>query len=213
MKKTLCTVFLLMALFTGHAGAQGIPVIDGANLAQAIQQVTAWAEQYKQMQQQIRNTSGVRNMGNIASTARTYLPVEYQTMLNQGIGAWESIYNAAKIFDINMTRLASTSDTAQAFTGIAQQAAINRAAAEEAYRTAGKRFESLQVLMDRINAAPDDKDIQDLQARIQAEQVMMQNETNRLHTLSMLAQAQRDLAMQQAAERRMKSWRGSVPQW
>ena len=67
--------------------------------------------------------------------------------------------------------------------------------------------------MDRINAAPDDKDIQDLQARIQAEQVMMQNETNRLHTLSMLAQAQRDLAMQQAAERRMKSWRGSVPEW
>ncbi|NLC24847.1 MAG: hypothetical protein GX776_10360 [Oxalobacter sp.] len=61
--------------------------------------------------------------------------------------------------------------------------------------------------------APDDKDIQDLQARIQAEQVMMQNETNRLHTLSMLAQAQRDLAMQQAAERRMKSWRGVVPEW
>ena len=213
MKKTVSTIILLIIIYSANAGAQGIPVIDAANLAQAIQQIAAWSEQYKQMQRQIGNTSGVRNMGSIASTARVYLPVEYQTMLSQGIGTWESIYNAAKIFDINMTRLASSSDSAQAFASIARQAALNRAAAEEAYNTAGKRFESIHILMDRINAAPDDKDIQDLQARIQAEQVMMQNETNRLHTLSMLAQAQRDLAMQQAAERRMKSWRGSVPEW
>lgn len=213
MKKLLSALLLYAFILAGNVNAQGIPVIDGANLAQAIQQVTAWAEQYQQMQRQISNTSGVRNMGDIANTARVYMPIEYQKMLSQGIGAWEAIYNAARLFDINMTTLASSSDTLQAFTSIARQAALNRAVAEEAYKTAGNRFESIQILMDRINASPDDKDVQDLQARIQTEQVMMQNETNRLHALSMLAQAQRDIAMQQAAERRMKSWRSTVPQW
>jgi RNA polymerase sigma factor (sigma-70 family) len=37
---------------TAPVRAQGIPVIDVANLAQAVQQVTAWARQYQQMMQQ-----------------------------------------------------------------------------------------------------------------------------------------------------------------
>ena len=39
----------------------------------------------------------------------------------------------------------------------------------------------------------------------------MQNETNKLAMLQQLASAQRDLAMQQAAERRMKATRGDMP--
>ena len=214
MKKRLLVTLLSISILNTHTvQAQGIPVIDSSNLAQAIQQVTAWGQQYQQMQQQLSNASGIRNMGNIAQTSRLYLPMEYQQMLSQGIGTWETIYSAARLFDLSLSRLASSSDASQAMIAIARQAALNRAAAEEAYKTAGNRFEAIQTLMNRINAAPDDKDIQDLQARIQAEQVMMQNETNRLHTLSMLAQAQRDIAMQQAAERRMKSWRGEIPEW
>ena len=193
--------------------AQGIPVIDAANLAQAIQQVTAWAQQLEQMQRQISNMSGVRNMGQLAQTARLYLPREYQGILNEGIGAWSAIYNAARVFDMTLSKLDGNSPSGQAFSGIAKQAALNRAVSEEAYKTAGDRFAAIQILMDKINASPDDKDVQDLQARIAAEQVMMQNEMNRLQTLAMLAQAQRDLAMQQAAERRMTSWRGTMPQW
>ncbi len=212
-KHLLVTLFAISILGSNTAHAQGIPVIDSANLAQAIQQVTAWGQQYQQMQQQLNNTSGVRSMGNIAQTTRLYLPLEYQQMLNQGIGAWEAIYSAARIFDMSLSRLSASGDASQAMESIARQAALNRATAEEAYKTAGQRFEIIQTLMNRINAAPDDKDIQDLQARIQAEQVMMQNEANRLQTLSLLVQAQRDIAMQQAAERRMKSWRGEIPEW
>jgi len=214
LKKILFAAVLAGTIGMSHpAHAQGIPVIDAANLAQAVQQVTAWAQQLEHMQRQISNTSGVRNMGQLAQTARLYLPREYQSVLNEGIGAWSAIYNAARVFDMTMSRLDGNSPSGQAFAGIAKQAALNRAVAEEAYRTAGDRFAAIQTLMDRINAAPDDKDVQDLQARIAAEQVMMQNEMNRLQTLSMLAQAQRDLAMQQAAERRMAAWRGEIPQW
>lgn len=213
MKRCLLIALLAWAAMSGVVHAQGIPVIDASNLAQAIQQVTAWGQQLEHMQRQINNTSGVRYVGQLAQTERLYLPKEYQRILNDGLGAWSAIYNAARIFDMSMSRLDMNTPSGQAFSGIAKQAALNRAVAEEAYKTAGARFTAIQTLMDKINASPDDKDVQDLQARIATEQVMMQNEMNRLQTLSMLAQAQRDLAMQQAAERRMTAWRGDVPQW
>ena len=48
---TVCTLGLAMP------AQAGIPVIDAANLAQAIQQVLAWAQQYQQMVQQIGRAS------------------------------------------------------------------------------------------------------------------------------------------------------------
>jgi type IV secretion system protein VirB5 len=132
-------------------------------------------------------------------------------MLNQGVGQWETIRNAARRFDVSGTTLASTSDAARAFTQVANQAAINRASAEMAYNNASRRFGDIQVLLDRVNYAPDAKDMADLQGRIQAEQVMMQNEANKLQMLQQLAAAQKDLQIQQSKEISMKSLRGGMP--
>lgn len=222
LKKLFGVFALMFGLAAGHPAQAGIPVIDGANLAQAIQQVTAWAQQYQQMVDQIQqmqqaynNLNGVRNMGSLVNNpaARRYLPDEYQTILSSGVGQWEAIYNASKKFDMATSSLSGSSDAAKAFQQIAKQAAINRASAEEGYRTASERFSDIQVLLDKVNNAPDAKDIADLQGRIQAEQVMMQNEANKLAMLQQLASAQRDLGMQQAAERRMKATRGDMPAW
>lgn len=49
----------------------------------------------------------------------------------------------------------------------------------------------------------------DLQARIQAEQVMVQNELVKLHLMAQLQQAQRDIMAQQAREISMRGARGS----
>lgn len=213
---------LLLGLAVVNPAHAGIPVIDGANLAQAIQQVMAWAQQYQQMVQQIEemqraynNLNGARNMGSLVNnpSSRKYLPDEYQDMLSNGVGQWEAIRNASRKFDMASSSLSASSDAARAFEQVAKQAAINRASAEEAYKTASQRFNDIQVLLDRVNSAPDAKDIADLSARIQAEQVMMQNEANKLQMLAQLAQAQRDLGMQQAAERRMQATRGEMPAW
>lgn len=222
LKKLFGAFALFFGLAVGNSAHAGIPVIDAANLAQAIQQVTAWAQQYQQMvqqiqqlQQQYQNLNGIRNMGSLVNNplARQYLPSDYQTILSNGVGQWQAIYNASKKFDMATSSLSASSDAAQAFQQIAKQAAINRAGAEEGYKTASQRFSDIQVLLDRVNNAPDAKDIADLQGRIQAEQVMMQNEANKLAMLQQLASAQRDLAMQQAAERRMKATRGDMPAW
>lgn len=220
LKKLLGAFALVFGLAAGNPAHAGIPVIDGANLAQAIQQVTAWAQQYQQMVEQIEqmqqaynNLNGVRNMGSLVNNpvSRKYLPDDYQTILSNGVGQWEAIRDAAKKFEIASTSLSASSDAARAFEQVAKQAAINRAGAEEAYRTASQRFSDIQVLLDRVNSAPDAKDIADLQGRIQAEQVMMQNEANKLQMLAQLASAQRDLQIQQAREISMKSSKGGMP--
>lgn len=220
LKKLFGVFALMFGLALGNPAHAGIPVIDAANLAQAIQQVMAWAQQYQQMVEQIQqmqqaynNLNGVRNMGSLVNNpaSRRYLPDDYQTILSNGVGQWEAIRDAAKKFEIASTSLSASSDAARAFEQVAKQAAINRAGAEEAYRTASQRFSDIQVLLDRVNSAPDAKDIADLQGRIQAEQVMMQNEANKLQMLAQLSSAQRDLQIQQAREISMKSSKGGMP--
>lgn len=219
-KKLFGAFALMIGLGMGNAAHAGIPVIDGANLAQAIIQVQSWAQQYsqmvqqiQQMQQQYNSISGIRNMASLVNNpaARQYLPADYATILSQGVGQWSAIRDAAKKFDVSMTSLAASSDAAGAFNQAAKQAALNRAAAETAYSTASQRFSDIQVLLDKVNNAPDAKDMADLQGRIQAEQVMMQNEANKLQMLQQLASAQRDLQIQQNKEISMKSGKGGLP--
>lgn len=219
-KKLFGAFALIIGLSMGNAAHAGIPVIDGANLAQAIIQVQSWAQQYQQMvqqiqqmQQQYNSISGIRNMGSLVNNpaARQYLPSDYSTILSQGVGQWAAIRQAAQKFDVSMTSLSASSDAAGAFNQVAKQAALNRAAAEQAYSTASQRFSDIQVLLDKVNNAPDAKDMADLQGRIQAEQVMMQNEANKLQMLQQLASAQRDLQIQQNKEISMKSSKGGMP--
>ena len=211
----LCTTMSTQA----HAG---IPVIDVTSIAQQVQQVLAWAQQYTQMveslqryQRMIQNASGVRGFANLALNGplRDYMPAEYGSMLTDGIGAWESIRNAATNFDLTTSSLRRTSGAIKQFENIANQAAINRASADQAYNAASRRFDQLQELMDALNVAPDAKDIADLQGRIQAEQTMLTNEANKLLSLAQLASAQRDVMMQQVAGERMKSTVGTMPAW
>lgn len=214
-KTLLCSLMLVSSLSMstmGHAG--GIPVIDVASIAQQVQQVAAWAKQYTQMAAQIQNlqdqlqrANGVRGMAGLANNplSRQYLPADYQTILRDGVGQWSAIRRTAQKFEIGATSLSAASDAAQAFESVAKQAAINRASAEEGYNSASQRFADIQVLLDKVNDAPDAKDMADLQGRIQAESVMMQNEANKLQMLQFLAQSQRDLQMQQSVEISMKA--------
>lgn len=219
-KRFIAAALVFLGLGMNVNANAGIPVIDAAALTQAVQQVAAWAQQYQQMASQIQNlersyaaVNGARSMGSLVNNplSRQYLPAEYQTMLNQGVGQWETIRNVSRRFDISGTTLATTSDAARAFNQVANQAAINRASAEMAYNNASQRFGDIQVLLDRVNYAPDAKDMADLQGRIQAEQVMMQNEANKLQMLQQLAAAQKDLQVQQSKEISMKSLRGGLP--
>lgn len=205
---------IAIGLLANGGAAAGIPVIDSTNIAQAIKQVAAWGKQFQQMEQQLgqmqqqyQSLNGSRGMGNLVNNPalRQYLPSDYQSILDNGYGNSASIRSAYKRFGIEGTSLDAKSDTAKAFEANAKRAAVNRATAEEGYKQASERFAAIQVLLDKVNKAPDAKDIADLQARIQAEQVMMQNEQTKLLMLGQLAEAERDLANQRATELRLRA--------
>ena len=233
MKKHIRSIALAAGLLAGNgAYATGIPVIDAANLAQATQQVASWAQQLQQMAyqlQQLKQTydslSGIRGMAGLANNPalRKYLPSDWQQTLSLANGAASGQYNslsgslgamksATRIMGIEDTGLSSTSYAGKAYQNSQNQAALNRVLAEESYRQASQRIDGLQTMLDKVNDAPDEKDILDLQARIQAEEALLQNEQIKLASLAQLQQAQRDIASQQAAEIRMQSAKGGLPE-
>jgi len=191
-------------------------------LSQLKQQYETMQQQYQQLQQTYQSISGIRNMGDIANNPalRKYLPSDYQQTLKLGTGVANGQYGgldgavnamkqASKIMDIQDTGLDPESAAGKAFQNGQNQAALNRVLAEEGFKQSGARIDDLQQLLNKVNNAPDEKDIQDLQARIQAEQVMLQNEQLRLASLAQVAQAQKDIANQQALEMRIKSIKGT----
>ena len=228
MKKIIRALLVLAAIACGtHANAQ-IPVTDLGSIAQQVQQVAAWGKQFAQMQtqyNQLQSTynslSGIRGMANLVNNPalRNYLPTEYQDMLSgtgmpAGLsGNISSIRDSARILGIQSTALDMASDTARGMQNMQNQNALNRAIGEEGYRQAASRFSSIQVLLDKVNATPDQKDILDLQGRIQAEQVMLQNEQSKLQMMTYLAGVQKDIAQQQAREISIKSAQGGIPRF
>ena len=207
---------------------------------QMAQQATSWSQQYTQMTQQIQqlqqtyqqlqqtyqSISGIRGMAGIANNPalRRYLPNDYQQTLQLGTGMADGQYSglsgsvtamkqASTILNIQDTGLDPNSPAGQAYQNSQNQAALNRVLAEASFNQSGDRITGLQQMLDTVNQAPDDKDIQDLQGRIQAEQILLQNELIRLASLSQLQQSQKDIATQQASEILMQSTKGDVPRF
>lgn len=224
LNKSIGTVAIAISLCGGN-NALAVDIVTDitpTTIAGWSAQAASWGTQLQRMTNQFNqlkstydSMNGSRGMADLVNNpaARQYLPANYQDILSSGYGNWASIRSSAKVMGIEDTTLNPTSDVAKAFESTARQAALNRATMEDGYNQASQRFSSIQVLLDKVNAAPDQKDIADLQARIQAEQVMMQNENTKLAMLGQLAQAQRDLSNQQAMEIGMKSTRGDVPRF
>ena len=133
--------------------AQGIPTYDAAAIYQAILQLKAWEAQYKQMestiqqqQQQLKSTTGSRGLGT---------------------------FNNAITGTVLPSSIAQQIGTAQSHDVLNAVASTNFQALSTALQV---RSAQIQSLMNQINATDDPKSIQELTARIQAEQVMATNE-------------------------------------
>lgn len=221
--KRVCVVLLL----TGSLGLStparaGIPVIDFANLAEAIQQVISWAQQYQQMAQQIGQLHqtyvqlqrayaaitggrGMEALMPLTAAARNYLPPDYDEMLDVVNNAsvtysalssqMQSILNSRAV--LSPGKLGSLSAQAQHVVNQGRRAAaMLDMLTQQAQRNSSQRFTDLQGLITAIGGASDDKAVQDLQARIAAEQAMSINEQTKLQAMYQMAHAQ-DMQRQQ----------------
>ena len=164
----------------------------GAGTAKEITQLTSWATQYVQMVREYNqlvaeysSLNGIRGMADLVNnpTARKYLPDDYMEALSSGYGEWKSLKD---LLDKDSQNLS----TAERYKRVVKQIAIDEAMTAAAYKKASERIRDIQILLNKVNDAPDAKDMADLQGRIQAESAMLQNEQAKLSMMVKMQEIQ-----------------------
>lgn len=207
---------------TPSARAQ-FAVIDAASVSHLIQQaqtleqqLDAARAQLSQVQAQYQAMTGNRGMQLLlGDTVRNYLPAQWpqlQALMNGsgGYGALSGAFQTSLQSNavLSPQQLASLSPDERAHIVSARQSvALLQAVSQGALGNASGRFAAVQQLIDAISRAWDQKGILDLQARIGAEQGMLQNEQTKLQVLYQAALAQ-DWATQQRAREQVIAAQG-----
>ena len=202
------------ALCTGKSNAQGIPVIDIANLIQTIQQVMNditkienQVEQVRQLQGQLASINGVRNLGAVFNSAAlsNYVPANAFNALNaldaSGYGGLtptaRTLRDVGMVYNcLNVTGAARTACQATLAQPYQQKALL-----QDAMRAASGRLAQINSLMAQTNATNDQKAVLEIQARIGAENAMLAHEMSQVQMLVGMADSEERIARSRDRER------------
>ena len=207
IKNRLSAIVLALAVAAPAAHAQ-FAVIDLAAVTQLVTEVqnleqalTVARDHLAEAQVELRSMTGDRGMEQLlAGTSRNYLPADWG-QLTAALEDTSTAYTAlsaavqqALAEDAVLTpqQLETLSpEGRQQLTEDRHTAALLQAVSRQALANSSSRFADLQQLINAIGTASDQKGILDLGARIGAEQVMLENERNKLAMLVAAAEAQR----------------------
>ena len=213
-KRMLLTSALMVSLSFNTAQATGIPVIDAASLAQAVQQVVQLKQQIDQAKQLYSSMNGARGLGSILNNPalRNYLPENWQGVYDAvKNGGYNGLTNTAKVVrDSNKVydNCANQKGTSQAICyRQAAQGAQYKDFIGNALDASSKRLVQIEGLMNQINATGDAKAIAEVQARLAVEQANIQNESTKMQLFKMMADAEEKLVAQQQRESTAKRTR------
>lgn len=215
-KGIVASCVLMGSMFGSNAARAGIPVIDAANLAQAIQQVIAWGQQTLQMGTQIANQvsqiqnqvtqiqriTGTRNLG------QTYNNPSMQTVVPTNVGAvlsaivtqgFNGLTQPAQSVRTSTMIYNCTDLNGQQRTSCQSRLSINSQATayqNNALQVASQRVQEIQHMQQQINTTTDPMAINQVQAALAAETAQVANDQNRLQIMN----AQLNTAQAQAAQ-------------
>jgi type IV secretion system protein VirB5 len=196
------------------ARAQGIPVIDVANLIQTILQVlndvtkiSNQVQQITELQNQLNSINGFRNLGQVFDSPmlRNYVPAEAYTFVNavntggySGLtGTSKALRDAGMVY--NCMDLAGDARTScQATLAAPYQ---TKGLLQDAMKSAAGRLSQINSLMGQINATADQKAVQEIQARIGAENALLAHEVSQVQMLQGMADSEERIARSRDRER------------
>lgn len=217
-KLKLSAALAAMFVFGQPAHASGIPVIDVANLGQAMQQVIHWGDQLRAMASQLHElktqttrlketfdaVNGLRTVANMhnADLLYQYLPEDYATALRElksGKGAFAAM--AAKISSVvsaNQHHSCAASESLKARQEDCeaewQRLGLRSQLGDVSYQKASSNIKDLQDYVTAITTgAVDAKTMQDIQGRLAIEQVRMANEQVKLQSMQNMAAAEDEM--------------------
>jgi type IV secretion system protein VirB5 len=205
-------------LLAAPAARAQFAVIDIGAITQLIaqaqileDQLTTARDHLAQAKAEFVSITGGRGMERLLSgTHRNYLPAswaELQAVMQSAGGLYGALSDgiAATVADsavLSPQALALLpADVREQIKTARRLAALQQNLTRQALANSSDRFGSLQQLIDAIPAAADQKAVLDLQARINAESSMLQNEQSKLVTLFQLVQAEEHANQQQVRER------------
>lgn len=199
---------------TGSSQAQGIPVIDAANLVQTVQQVlnditqiTNQVQQITQLQNQLNSINGLRNLGNVFNNPllSNYIPAEAYTYVNavrsSGYSGLNGTAKALRDATMLYNCLDREGDARKGCQAELAQPYQQKGLLQDAMKTASGRLSQIQSLMDEINATTDQKAIQEIQARIIAENALLAHENSQIQMLMGMADSEERIARSRERER------------
>lgn len=210
----LAVVALLAAAPAAHAQ---FAVIDVASVTQLIQEVQTAAQELQtaqnelaQARQSYQSLTGTRGMQNLLSgTNRNYLPTDIASLEATASGSRGSYGALASSVQAAITTNAVLSPATLASLSAAernaivaqrQAVALQQGISQQALANSSGRFAQVQQLISTIGSAQDPKAILDLQARISAEQGMLQAEQTKLQVLYQTLRAQQAAEEQTSRE-------------
>jgi type IV secretion system protein VirB5 len=212
-RHSICAAALL-GLSAPAAQAQGIPVIDVANLVQTIQQVmnditeiNNQVQQIQQLQSQLSSMNGQRLLGMVDNDLRlrNYVPANAFTFVNaiDSSGYSGLIETGKALRDQSMLyncldleygpRTHCQARLAQPY----QQKGL----LQDAMGAASRRLPQINALMARIDATADPKAVQEVQARISAENALLAHEASQVQLLQAMADSEERIARSRDRER------------
>ena len=200
IKRTHLMLCLLLSPLLQTHSVLAFPVIDVANLQQNIIQVKHLLEEVNTLKQQLQTAksqlssiNGIRHMS----------------------GAIDSIYDLSVKVDPNLSLkqnglhnsdwLKLGGDVAGLYDDINRYRGRWFGQTQVSLQQTQARYNQLLRLIRKIDNAPQQKDIEDLQARINAEGVMLENEQAKLQLLNAQAKASDALAQQRITQMAIES--------
>jgi type IV secretion system protein VirB5 len=212
----LALAIALLAIVTPAARAQ-VAVFDIKAFVQLMTQVRTLEQQLStaqthlmQAQSEFQSMTGRRGMEQLlAGTARNYLPAEWSDLVSTSHGVGASYGSLASdvraaigaLSVLSPQQLAALPNAAQMQLSTGREtAAMLQALTHQALASTSSTFSRIQRLIDAIPGALDQKAILELQARIGAEQGMLQNEQTKLQVLYQATIAEQWAATQRLSE-------------
>lgn len=197
MNKVVCLIFTAIVCFSGvNAKAAGIPVVDASSIAQDaanfLQTLDHYQKQLMQMkqqyEQQIKEYQSMVDPRGMASAINSM----YDNLLKVNT---KEVLDSYGILDPSELRITDSS-TAESFENATKRASDWLSRVDKFQKQTVDRFDQLQQLVTKVDTTKDPKDVWDLQARIQAEQALLQNETIKQMLIAQEATARKEMEEQ-----------------
>jgi len=204
MKKYLLVALAAVAFSPLCSQAQ-IITNDPLNLAQNLAQVQQLVQQLQQLKDQLEvsknqlaNMSGAAGYGGMVNDGtrvlKQNLPEDWSEVYTDSMNKNSALSGASSSMSNKFNAEVDTLGTDEALEMTRnrqnQKAYYDRVMAENAYNNQMKELNDIQTLTNQIDSTTTTKEIQDLQARIQAQQGAVQGEQAKLTLMATLQESQ-----------------------